>query len=146
MIRRPPRSTQSRSSAASDVYKRQYPTHVDQKDYLKADSTSYLQLAPKLDACKVRAVSLEDTHRPNDLSLLLPLFKKTTVVLGCVTVASSKVESQQEIEDRLKEALKYIDRERLIVAPDCGLGFLSGEYRDLLDQKLTNMCCAARCV
>jgi len=32
MIRRPPRSTQSRSSAASDVYKRQdnkdYPTYV----------------------------------------------------------------------------------------------------------------------
>eukprot|EP00657_Telonema_sp_P-1_P012416 TRINITY_DN896_c0_g1_i4.p1 TRINITY_DN896_c0_g1~~TRINITY_DN896_c0_g1_i4.p1 ORF type:complete len:110 (-),score=57.88 TRINITY_DN896_c0_g1_i4:33-362(-) len=26
MIRRPPRSTQSRSSAASDVYKRQYPS------------------------------------------------------------------------------------------------------------------------
>src|SRR5450756_2158945 len=28
MIRRPPRSTQSRSSAASDVYKRQLPGHV----------------------------------------------------------------------------------------------------------------------
>src|SRR5428012_23945 len=28
MIRRPPRSTQSRSSAASDVYKRQRPTHA----------------------------------------------------------------------------------------------------------------------
>ena len=28
MIRRPPRSTQSRSSAASDVYKRQVETHV----------------------------------------------------------------------------------------------------------------------
>src|SRR5450756_2914368 len=32
MIRRPPRSTQSRSSAASDVYKRQaYVTYTDQK-------------------------------------------------------------------------------------------------------------------
>ena len=28
MIRRPPRSTQSRSSAASDVYKRQDPSHL----------------------------------------------------------------------------------------------------------------------
>src|SRR5450756_2774212 len=30
MIRRPPRSTQSRSSAASDVYKRQHPDHASQ--------------------------------------------------------------------------------------------------------------------
>ena len=29
MIRRPPRSTQSRSSAASDVYKRQFETSLD---------------------------------------------------------------------------------------------------------------------
>src|SRR5450756_1593280 len=32
MIRRPPRSTQSRSSAASDVYKRQAMTHFPQSD------------------------------------------------------------------------------------------------------------------
>src|SRR5450756_3246924 len=31
MIRRPPRSTQSRSSAASDVYKRQVGTNVERK-------------------------------------------------------------------------------------------------------------------
>src|SRR5450756_2372606 len=29
MLRRPPRSTQSRSSAASDVYKRQVPAHAE---------------------------------------------------------------------------------------------------------------------
>src|SRR5450756_2638037 len=33
MIRRPPRSTQSRSSAASDVYKRQVPNYGQQKAY-----------------------------------------------------------------------------------------------------------------
>src|SRR5450756_3229005 len=39
MIRRPPRSTQSRSSAASDVYKRQkqrYPGHARQAGHLAA--------------------------------------------------------------------------------------------------------------
>src|SRR5680860_1850146 len=35
MIRRPPRSTQSRSSAASDVYKRQLYIHVTYVPYLK---------------------------------------------------------------------------------------------------------------
>eukprot|EP00657_Telonema_sp_P-1_P004343 TRINITY_DN2003_c0_g1_i1.p1 TRINITY_DN2003_c0_g1~~TRINITY_DN2003_c0_g1_i1.p1 ORF type:complete len:129 (-),score=28.52 TRINITY_DN2003_c0_g1_i1:135-521(-) len=35
MIRRPPRSTQSRSSAASDVYKRQVEGHTDNVPYGK---------------------------------------------------------------------------------------------------------------
>src|SRR5674536_34539 len=35
MIRQPPISTLSSSSAASDVYKRQYPNHFDQNDEFK---------------------------------------------------------------------------------------------------------------
>ena len=38
MIRRPPRSTQSRSSAASDVYKRQGPVRIQQLDLLFSES------------------------------------------------------------------------------------------------------------
>jgi 5-methyltetrahydropteroyltriglutamate--homocysteine methyltransferase len=39
--------------------------------------------------------------------------------------------------------LTHIEAERLIVAPDCGLGFLT---RDLAMQKLTNMAEAARAI
>ena len=45
-----------------------------------------------------------------------------------------------EIKSRIQEALKYIEKERLIIAPDCGLGFLS---RDILRKKLKNMVEAA---
>ena len=38
MIRRPPRSTQSRSSAASDVYKRQYDDTMSQQSYTVAEN------------------------------------------------------------------------------------------------------------
>src|SRR5665809_148397 len=37
MIRRPPRSTQSRSSAASDVYKRQVVVHMDDGPWEQAE-------------------------------------------------------------------------------------------------------------
>ena len=40
MIRRPPRSTQSRSSAASDVYKRQ----IEDRDMIAADGGRYMNL------------------------------------------------------------------------------------------------------
>ena len=49
------------------------------------------------------------------------LFK---VILGSVTVARSKAETVEEVKERIIEALKFIPPERLILAPDCGLGML----------------------
>merc|ERR1712032_366964 len=106
--------------------------------YLKADPLSYMMLAAKLDAASyIDSVSIEDAHRPNDLAELLPQFKRTKVVLGTVKIASSEVESVEEIKTRLEEALKYIDADRLVVAPDCGLALLPEQ---VLKKKLINMC------
>ncbi|RMX44068.1 hypothetical protein pdam_00015034 [Pocillopora damicornis] len=63
------------------------------------------------------------------------------VVLGVVKIASSKVESVEEIRSRLKQVLTVLPAERLVVAPDCGLGFLP---TDLAKQKLFNMVQAAK--
>ena len=100
-----------------------YPGHVDQSDYLKADKDAYRQIAPKLDASSIDAVSIEDAWCRNDLSLLA-LFKKTKIILGTMHVASSRIETVEEMRSRLSDALQYIDAERLIVAPDCGLALL----------------------
>ncbi|XP_077866509.1 5-methyltetrahydropteroyltriglutamate--homocysteine methyltransferase-like [Saccoglossus kowalevskii] len=117
-----------------------YPTHLNEEKYLKADLQSYFRLASKLDEAGFDQISIEDAHRHNDLSLL-KLFKKSQVVLGVVAVARSHVETTEEIRSRLSEALKYIPAERLLVAPDCGLGFLS---KDILKKKLQNMVKAAK--
>jgi len=122
-----------------------YPGYVDQTDYLKADNTAYTRIAPALDASSVDAVSIEDAWCRNDLSLL-GLFKKTKVILGAMHVSSSRIETVEEIQERLSEALDHIDAERLIVAPDCGLALLDGEHRPKLNLKLANMCQAAKCV
>lgn len=63
------------------------------------------------------------------------------VVLGVVKVASSRVESVEEIRTRLKQVLTVLPAERVVVAPDCGLGFLPTE---LAKQKLCNMVQAAK--
>ncbi|MCH8810175.1 MAG: 5-methyltetrahydropteroyltriglutamate--homocysteine methyltransferase, partial [Proteobacteria bacterium] len=52
-----------------------------------------------------------------------------------------RVEPVEEIRARLEAALGHIEAERLIAAPDCGLGLLG---RDLARQKLRNLCEAAR--
>jgi 5-methyltetrahydropteroyltriglutamate--homocysteine methyltransferase len=116
-----------------------YPDRLDNPDYPKADQDAYLRIADAIEQSTIQAVSLEDAHRHNDLSLL-ERFKTTTVIFGAVAVAKSRVEPVEEIRARLRAALDHIDAGRLAAAPDCGLGLLG---RDLAMAKLTNLCAAA---
>ena len=117
-----------------------YPDRLDRDDYPKADPDSYPRLAEALDGSCIDAVSIEDAHRHNDLTLL-ERFANTTVILGVVAIANSRVEPVEEIRARLAAALDHIDAERLIAAPDCGLGLLG---RELTLEKLNNLCRAAQ--
>ncbi|MGI9480736.1 MAG: hypothetical protein ACR2OR_00105 [Hyphomicrobiales bacterium] len=119
-----------------------YPNHVDDEEYHKADRQTYFDLAEAVDRSSVNQVSIEDAHRHNDLSLL-EKFGRSTVMFGTVAIAKSRVEPVEELVDRLKAVLGHIDRERLWVSPDCGLGLIG---RDLAIAKLENMCKAAQVV
>lgn len=109
-----------------------YPNQLDQTDYKKADPQSYFDLAAAIDAAAIDQVSIEDAHRHNDLSLL-EAYDQTTVILGVVAVAKSQLETVEEIRARIEATLGHIERDRLWLAPDCGLGFLP---RDLAMAKL----------
>jgi 5-methyltetrahydropteroyltriglutamate--homocysteine methyltransferase len=117
-----------------------YPNYLDQSDYHKADPGCYPRLAGALDDLDLLdQVSIEDAHRHNDLALL-ERFKNKTVVFGCIAIAKSRIETVDEVRERLTVALDHIDRERLVAAPDCGLGHLT---RDLARVKLAVLCEAA---
>jgi len=113
-----------------------YPDRLDNPNYPKADRQAYYRLAPHIDASCVDAVSIEDAHRNNDLSLL-ELLTNTQVIFGVVAVARSSIESVEDVQSRLTTALQHIDKDRLWAAPDCGLGLLG---RDLARAKLHVMC------
>ena len=119
-----------------------YPDRLDNPDYPKAAREAYFQLAAAIESSSIMAVSIEDAHRHNDLSLLEP-FQTTRVILGVVAIAKSRVETVDEVRDRLVSALDHIDSDRLIAAPDCGLGLLG---RDLALSKLRNLSEAARSI
>lgn len=116
-----------------------YPDRLDNEHYPKADHDAYMVLADAIEDSSIDAVSIEDAHRHNDLRLL-EKFGTTSVILGVVAIARSRLESVEEIRERLQAALEHIDRERLIAAPDCGLGLLGW---DLADRKLRNLAEAA---
>ena len=116
-----------------------YPDRIDNPAYPKADPSAYFQLADAIEASSIQAVSIEDAHRHNDLTLL-ERFTKSKVILGVVAVAQSRVETVSEIQERLLQALKHIDSDRLLAAPDCGLGLLG---RERAMAKLKNLSTAA---
>lgn len=118
-----------------------YPNRLDDTDYPKADPRSYVQIAKAIDGV-VDQISIEDAHRFNP-SDLFTAFERSALIVGFVTVASSRIEPVEEIRARMQEVLRHMPADRLLAAPDCGLGFLG---RDLAMTKLRNLSEAARTV
>ena len=61
-----------------------------------------------------------------DCSVLAGLAAKA-VLLGVLDLSTSDVESPGLVADRIRRALPYVPADRLIVAPDCGMKYLSRE-------------------
>ena len=118
-----------------------YPNRLDNPDYPKADHQAYHALVEALDG-RVDAISVEDCHCHNDMALY-ENFRKSTAIVGFVDVAASRVEAVEEIVTRMREVLQVLPADRLIGAPDCGLGLLGTE---LSLTKLRNLCAAAQAV
>ena len=54
-------------------------------------------------------------------------------------MSRSRIETVDEIEQHIRQALMHIDADRLLLAPDCGLGFLN---LNMIQKKLNNMAVA----
>src|SRR6266699_1853707 len=67
-----------------------------------------------------KQISLESAQQKVDLSVLKALGNKQLIV-GVIDLSDeSPVEDVETIAGRIRNALKYVDAERLILAPDCG--------------------------
>ena len=84
-------------------------------------------------------ISIETAQPKLDCSVLesLPEHK---IMLGVINLGTPEVDPVDEIVSRVERALPHIDKERLILAPDCGLKYIP---RDNAFGKLKNMCAAA---
>jgi 5-methyltetrahydropteroyltriglutamate--homocysteine methyltransferase len=87
-------------------------------------------------------LSLEAAQPNLDPEVLRDLAGKT-IVLGVLDLGSSEAETDDQVADRIRKALTVLPPERLVVAPDCGMKYLS---RELAFRKLAAMVAAARVV
>ena len=81
---------------------------------------------PELAATQVKQVSIEAAQPALDCSILAELPGKT-VILGVLDLSTPRVEMPDRIAQRIRQALPYVDPQRLIIAPDCGLKYLTRE-------------------
>src|ERR1700694_4226157 len=72
-------------------------------------------------------ISLESAQQKVDLSVLRALPNKTLIV-GVIDLADeSPVEEVETVAGRIRHALQFVDADRLILAPDCGMKYLPRE-------------------
>ena len=74
----------------------------------------------------VTQISIE-TAQPNlDLSVLRRLPDKK-IMVGVISLGDPEIESPELVAGRIRRALEFVDAERIIVAPDCGMKYLPRE-------------------
>jgi 5-methyltetrahydropteroyltriglutamate--homocysteine methyltransferase len=105
----------------------------------KANQGYYGDILTWLSESKLDVVSIEGAASRLDVSILSAIGKKT-VMLGVVDVGENEVESVESLVVRANEALRYLPKEQLILAPDCGMLELTHASAR---KKLTNLSLAA---
>ncbi|MBI2994300.1 MAG: 5-methyltetrahydropteroyltriglutamate--homocysteine methyltransferase [Gammaproteobacteria bacterium] len=95
---------------------------------------------PELAAADCDQVSIETAQSGLDCGILEKLPEKE-ILLGVIDLSTEAVESPEVVRKRVERALPHCDRRRIVLAPDCGMKYLS---RASAFGKLAAMSAAAR--
>ena len=94
--------------------------NIDWKKSLGAEWRQYEQTFPLLARSSIDQVSLEcaHSHVPIDLIGLLP---GKDVMVGAIDVATSDVETPEDVAAVIRSALRFVPAERLLPCTNCGM-------------------------
>lgn len=94
--------------------------NTDWKKTLGAEWRQYEESFPKLANSNIDMVSLEchNSHVPIEL---ISLLKGKKVMVGAIDVATNTIETPKEVAATLREALKYVDADKLYPCTNCGM-------------------------
>ena len=106
--------------------------NTDWKKTLGSQWRQYEEVFPKLQKSNIDIISLE-CHNSRVPIELLKLIRGKKVMVGAIDVATDTVETPEEVAATLREALKYVDADKLYPCTNCGMAPLS---RDVARGKL----------
>ncbi|MGB2079617.1 MAG: methionine synthase [Vibrio sp.] len=116
--------------------------NTDWKKTLGSEWRQYEAVFPKLQQSNIDIISLEchNSHVPIEL---LELIRGKKVMVGAIDVATNTIETPEEVANTLREALKYVDADKLYPCTNCGMAPLS---RDVASKKLKALSDGAKLV
>ncbi len=87
------------------------------------DRPSGYSFLSELADCSCDQVSIETAQSALDPAVLATLGDKV-VILGVLDLSDHRVESAEEVAQRVRRALPVVGPERIVLAPDCGMKYL----------------------
>ncbi|MTI10169.1 methionine synthase [Curvivirga aplysinae] len=100
--------------------------NTDWKKTLGSEWRQYEEVFPKLQKSNIDMISLE-CHNSRVPIELLELIRGKKVLVGAIDVATNAIEKPEEVANTLREALKYVDADKLYPCTNCGMAPLSRE-------------------
>jgi 5-methyltetrahydropteroyltriglutamate--homocysteine methyltransferase len=100
--------------------------NLNWKGTLGAEWRQYEEIFPAIAKSRIKQVSLECMHSKVPLELLR-LLKGKDVLVGVIDVASDEVETPQEVQMKILQALKFVPANRLFPCTNCGMAPMDRE-------------------
>lgn len=94
--------------------------NTDWKKTLGSEWRQYEESFPKLQQSKIDIVSLEcqNSHVPMDL---IELIRGKKVMVGAIDVANHVIETPEQVAATLRNALRFVDADKLYPSTNCGM-------------------------
>lgn len=98
--------------------------NIQWKETLGSEWRQYEEIFPALNGSSIQQVSLEcaNSHVPISLISLLP---DKVLLVGAIDVASTRIETPDQVAATIVSALEYADAERIQPCTNCGMAPLS---------------------
>ncbi|EJN6828730.1 methionine synthase [Vibrio cidicii] len=100
--------------------------NTDWKKTLGTEWRQYEAVFPKLQKSNIDIISLE-CHNSRVPLELLELVRGKKVMVGAIDVATDTIESAEEVAQTLRQALQFVDADKLYPCTNCGMAPLSRE-------------------
>lgn len=100
--------------------------NTDWKKTLGSEWRQYEEVFPKLQQSNIDIISLE-CHNSRVPIELFSLIRGKKVMVGAIDVATNTIETPEEVANTLREALRYVDADKLYPSTNCGLAPLARE-------------------
>ncbi|EGU36643.1 5-methyltetrahydropteroyltriglutamate--homocysteine methyltransferase [Vibrio ichthyoenteri ATCC 700023] len=94
--------------------------NTDWKKTLGSEWRQYEAVFPKLQQSNIDIISLE-CHNSRVPIELLELIRGKKVMVGAIDVASSIIETPEEVANTLRKALEFVDADKLYPCTNCGM-------------------------